>query len=300
MPSAAWSRRRATIFENDRCRGPMRIERVTSTRNQYAVLLRKLASKKHRTREGLTLVEGTRVLETALDAGVSFALLMAEASFLEDPETSKLTERLDEGGAMVFEATADVVGSVASVASPQGFVAAARIPEIPLGDVLDRPLARGESARRLFLVADAVSDPGNLGVLIRTAAALGASGYVTTTGTVDAFSPRTIRASAGSVFPLPGAEGVPGSSVVEELRLRGYSIVASSPAAEVDLQCYETPGRVALVVGEEASGLSSRMLEAADVTLRIPMVEGAESLNVGSAAAILLHTFSPLRPGAEG
>ncbi len=268
---------------------------ITSTRNQHAVLSRKLANKKHREREGLTLIEGVRVLETALDAGVTFAFILAEESFLEDPHASALMARAETAGALILPATSEVIGSVSSVATPQGFVAAVRIPDRTYGDVLDAAKRQEESGNSLLVIGDRISDPGNLGVLTRTARALGAAGYMTTPGTVDAFSPRVIRASAGMVFSIPGAQGISGNAMMEELRRRGYAVIASSPEAEREIWEYTPDSRIALLVGEEAAGVSSELMTAADEVLRIPMVPGAESLNVASAAAIFLYEFSPLR-----
>ncbi len=258
------------------------------------MLLRKLAMKKHRLREGLTLIEGVRALRTALDAGIPVEIILADEDFLGDPIAAALVARAEESGALVLPAAREVVESAASVATPQGFVAAGRFPRFELADVLSAG-DPGMPGPELVLIADRISDPGNLGALIRTAAALGASGYVTTPGTVDAFSPRVVRASAATVFSAPGAEGVEPGHLLDELRRRGYSVVASSPDSDRELDGYEPPSRIALLVGEEGSGLSPNMLDSADVVLRIPMVPAAESLNVASASAIFLHAFSPLR-----
>ena len=236
------------------------------------------------------------MLRTALDAGIPVEMILADEEFLRDPATAALVARAEESGARILPAVRDVVQSAASVATPQGFVAAGRVPQFELGDVLRaRDSETGGREAELVVIADRISDPGNLGALIRTAAALGASGYVTTPGTVDAFSPRVVRASAGTVFSAPGAEGVDPGVLLEELRSRGYSVVASSPDSDRELDAYQPPSRIALLVGEEGSGLSPEMLDAADVVLRIPMVPHAESLNVAAASAIFLYAFSPLR-----
>ncbi len=270
-------------------------EPVTSTRNQHAVRMRKLAQKKHRVREGLTLIEGARVLRAALDAGTHIASMLVDEDFMASEDNAALVRRAAERGARIIPADPAVIESVGSVATSQGFVAAARLPSTRLGDVMEAASLAESRGRSLVLIADRISDPGNLGNLIRTASALGCAGYATTTGTVDAFSPRVIRASAGTVFAAPGVEAVPTDVLLDELRQRGYLLVASAPDGDQPLDRFAPPSRIALLVGEEGAGLASDMLRAADVTLRIPMIAGAESLNVGSAAAIFLYAFSPLR-----
>ncbi len=289
------SRRPVAISERDRSFSGDASELITSTRNQHAVLTRKLANKKHREREGLTLIEGVRVMETALDGGVDFAFILAGESFLRDSHTSTLAARAEEGGALILPTSAEVLDSVSTVATAQDFVAVVRIPEWTYGDVLDAAKRHEESGNSLIVIADRISDPGNFGVLARTARALGAAGYMSTPGTVDAFSPRVIRASAGMVFTIPGAQNISENVMMEELRLRGYAVIASSPDAEREIWEYSPDSRLALLVGEEAAGVSPELMEVADEVLRIPMVPGAESLNVGSAAAIFLYEFSPLR-----
>jgi TrmH family RNA methyltransferase len=154
------------------------------------------------------------------------------------------------------------------------------------------------------VIADELQDPGNLGTIIRTAEAAGANGLITTRYTVDPFNDKAIRASMGSALRLPVVSGARRSEIVARCRDHKIKIVASRPTpargegvieeasrAEAVKVCTDVDMTVpiALMVGREASGISTSSTEEADEVVYIPMSEGVESLNVAAAAAILLY-----------
>jgi TrmH family RNA methyltransferase len=139
---------------------------------------------------------------------------------------------------------------------------------------------------------------GNAGTLIRTADAAGADGVVCCDGTVDPYNPKTVRASAGSVFHLPIVAGGEVDSVIETLRGFGLRTLGTVVRDGVDYADVDLTDRLALVFGNEASGLSDGVLAALDVAVTIPMAGRAESLNVSVSAAVLC--FEVLRQRRKG
>jgi tRNA G18 (ribose-2'-O)-methylase SpoU len=144
-------------------------------------------------------------------------------------------------------------------------------------------------ASALVLVADAVQNPGNLGGLLRTAEAAGATGVFLTAGCADPFSWKALRGSMGSAFRLPQRRGLSLAEVLERLRARGVAVLAAAADGELRYDEADLRRPTALLVGNEGAGLSPSALAAADARLRIPIAPHVESLNVAVAAALVLY-----------
>jgi len=217
------------------------------------------------------VLEGAKVIEEALDAGVAI-----EALFAAPGAPRPLLERALSAGARVHELQAGLIERVADTVTPQPVMAIAPWVDVPLEEV------RGAD---FVVVCVDVRDPGNAGTVLRSAEAAGASAVVFCDGSVDVFNPKTVRASAGSLFHLAVVNGGSVDDVLTTLRawgLRRLGTVARDGAAydEVDLTV-----PVALVLGNEAHGLPAGL--DLDGTLTIPMAGSSESLNVGMACAVL-------------
>lgn len=184
-----------------------------------------------------------------------------------------------------------VIHALSDTTTPQGVVAV-----VDVADESIEAIAAGD----LVVVLARIRDPGNAGTLVRSAVAAGASGAVFTTEAVDAYAPKTVRASAGAVFRLPLARNVDIPVATRTLRRAGVTVIAASvdatrPVYDVDLR-----GRVAFVLGNEAAGLSRDDVGAVDEVVLIPMPGNAESLNVGIAGSVLLFEAVRQRRGRAG
>lgn len=237
--------------------------------------LRRLVQRReYRLEEGVVVAEGTVLLREAAAAGWE-----VESQFV-----SPGGEPLDVGGD-VFRVAPGVLERVASTETPQPVI----------GIVRRRSTEVGILAKCDFVVvADRVSDPGNLGTMIRSAAAAGADAFVVTQGTVDHTSPKVVRASAGCVFRLPVVElGDLGDLVATHLVAIGTSSRAATRYTDVDLT-----RRIALVFGCEPRGLETDAR--VDEWLSIPISEEVESLNVAMACAVLCFEVARQRRETSG
>jgi TrmH family RNA methyltransferase len=226
----------------------------------------RLHKPRHRRELGRTLLEGPQLLEEAVAAGADIEVAFALA---EDVATRELGSK---SGFEVVTVTPDALDRLADTKSPRGPVAVISIPEEPSG-------ASGN-----LLVAHGVSDPGNLGALIRTAAAFGwGVGY--TPGSADPWSPKTLRGAMGGHFRTRIVR-------LEDLEdLSAWTTVATVveggiPPTEV------SSGPYAVLVGEEATGLPDEIAADCDIQVTIPMPGGTESLNAGVAAGIVVYELS--------
>lgn len=216
-------------------------------------------------------------MRDAIRAGLSISDVFVRA---DDPELAELARECRAAGAAVLEVGESVLRSVSDTTTPQGVVAVAAAPAHSLADLLDEA--------DLVLVLDQVRDPGNAGTMIRSAAAAGVDCIVFTTGSVDPFSPKTVRASAGSAFKVPVDRGLEAPEAAAALRAAGFTLVAGSGTARTEIFQVDLTGKVAIVVGNEAWGFEGSPDDVADVTAAIPMESDVESLNVAVAASILL------------
>jgi TrmH family RNA methyltransferase len=163
--------------------------------------------------------------------------------------------------------------------------------------VLRRSSADALGGVGFVLVADRVSDPGNAGTLVRSGAAAGVDGIFLGAGSVDAYNPKVVRASAGALFAVPIVEGSPTVQILERLGAGGLRRVGATPRGGRSLDDIDLTGPLALVVGHEVHGLGALPL---DELVTIPMTAEAESLNLAMAATVLCFEARRQRRAAEG
>ena len=226
------------------------------------------------------MVEGPRAVDAALDRGAQFeAVYFGPSADVAFPE---LTARVTASGAPVSLLREGVLEKVGTTRTPQPVLAVASMP------VVDRDVLARDG---LVLVGVALSDPGNVGTILRSAEAAGAAAIVLGPGSVDAYNPKVVRSSAGAIFGIPVVDAVSeGWSAVEALdalgelgRQRlGAAARTGMPYPEVD---FRRP--TAIVLGNEAHGLGADVADHLDGHVTIPMGGPAESLNVAMAASVL-------------
>jgi TrmH family RNA methyltransferase len=258
---------------------------ITSFQNPKFKVLRSLKHRKYRRSKGIYLIEGIRFVEEALDAGAPLDSLVYAPELLVSPRPRTLIQRAAH--IPHLRLAADLFGSLSDRDEPQGLAAVVRIQDRPLSDlILDRDL--------FVIVAYQLSDPGNLGAIIRTADAAGATGVIVVEPSVDLYDPRSVRATMGSLFALPIIRLQNGSALppwYAQVRASGHPLlVAASSAHGQDVYSgvdYVRP--LSLVIGSERHGLPPQVSEQADVVVRLPIFGRATSLNVSAAAAALIY-----------
>jgi TrmH family RNA methyltransferase len=227
-----------------------------------------------RTRAARFLAEGPNLVEAALRRG-----LVGEVFATEDA-VHRFGALLD--GAPVHLVTERAAKALSDTVTPVGLVAVCTMPETQLSDVL-------AAHPRLVLVAVDVSEPGNAGTLIRLADAMGADAVVLAGLSVDPYNGKCLRASAGSIFSVPVLEEPDVPALVSALREAGLTVLATTLDGEVSLDEADLTASTAWMFGSEAHGLSPEQAALADVRVHIPMLGGAESLNIAAAASICLY-----------
>ncbi|MGE5574428.1 MAG: TrmH family RNA methyltransferase [Bacteroidota bacterium] len=263
---------------------------ITSRRNPRVQEMRRLGRREHRAATRRFLLEGVRSIEEAVGAGARIHEVLVTPHLLRSERGKALVERLEAAGAEVFAATDEVLAAASDTEAPQGIVAVAAVPDAPLQFGADP----------LVLVVDGARDPGNLGTMVRTAAALGAAGIIVTRGTVDVYNPKCVRATMGCLFRVPVQERADAAEAISFLKQRGLRVVAGDIRAATVCYHWDFTGPCAVLVGGEAFGPSRDVLAMCHGCVKIPMPGGAESLNVAVAGAILLYEAVRQRSAARG
>ena len=267
----------------------MTYPRITSTGNPRLKAALRLRGRRERDRMGLTLIDGVRETARALAGGAALReAFVAPPAHLDDEARATL-DQLERAGVPLHELGQEAFARLAYGDRLDGLVAVAEMPPHRLADLRlpDDPL---------IAVIEGVEKPGNLGAVLRTADGAGVSAVVLAEPGTDLFNPNVIRASLGTIFTVPVAIASSGD-VLSFLAERRIRIVASRVQAAVDYTLADYRGAVAVALGSEARGLSDPWSELAEVSVRVPMLGVADSLNVSVTAAILFYEALRQRRG---
>jgi TrmH family RNA methyltransferase len=255
-------------------------------------LIRSLHTRKNRERRGLTLAEGVRLVEEALDAGVPVKVAVIAPALEATPRGAALAEALRARVERVESVDDRALAALASTEHPQGVLAVIEPKVWSLEDLLPAsrsPLPGSGSPLSVVLGLDAVQDPGNVGTMIRTAHALGAAGVIALPGTADLSNPKAIRAAMGASFRIPCVAAPIDAVLAWTAERHGELWAATSDGEDIALLTAHRSPLTVLVVGNEGAGLSPEVERPATRKVTIPMRPGVESLNVAVAAGILLY-----------
>jgi TrmH family RNA methyltransferase len=239
------------------------------------------------TREGWLAVEGPFLVDEALGAAPAVrthSLLIAESGLAK---FGRFMERLPDEAEAV-QVPDRLFEKVAQTQNPQGVAALVELPPRNL-----EPILAGQNL--ILLLACGLQDPGNLGVILRSAAAFGASALFTLHDTVSPFNPKAVRASAGAIFRLPVLAGFAADGLLNRLRAAQVRIIAADRHSPSPLDQADLRGSLAILVGREASGLPPAVAREATLVLSIPICAGVDSVNAATAASIFLYEVARQR-----
>ncbi len=265
-----------------------RLRRIEGKHNPLVKELRVAFVRGELTRSGACAIEGSRIVEEALRSG-----LRLEALFFSTSAEQKAERLLPQVGSRVETVLLPdkLFQSAVPSDTPQGVAALVRIKEYSLEDVLSR------SPLGILLGMVGVQDPGNLGTIMRSGEAFGASGILIGENTVSPFNPKVIRASAGSIFRLPFAR-IKTEDALTRLKQLGIRVLATSSHKGTALHNINLREPVAIFIGNEGAGLSRNLVAAMDEVIAIPHAQQVDSLNAGIAASIVLYEAA--RQRAQG
>jgi TrmH family RNA methyltransferase len=247
-------------------------------------LARDLRRRKARETRGLFTIEGTRAVEELLASDLRIHGAIHHFGYGDSEREQGVLSRLRELGVETIRVREEDLKSASDTEQPQGIVAIAQTPRFSLADLPEQKVGR-------WLVLDAIQDPGNVGTILRSAAAFGVRAVVTLPGTVDVWNAKVVRSSMGASFRLP----VVAANNVELARFlseRSIPLWAADADGE-SVSGADAPERLAMAVGNEGAGISDELLQLAERRVAIPIEATVESLNVAVATGILLFILRP-------
>jgi len=246
---------------------------ITSSQNSRIQQVRTLLGRsKERRQSGALVVEGVRLLEEALAAGWRFRFALYSQALSE--RGWELLQSLSDAGVETDEVTEQLLTSTSDTKNPQGLLAVLELKALPV-----------PKQTNFVLILDEIRDPGNLGSLLRSAAAAGVQAVFLTLGSADAYAPKVVRAGMGAHFRLP-IHTLDWNEIRN--KLQGLKFVLTE--MDAPLACWNTDLRqgLAIIIGGEADGASAAAHQVCDERIHIPMAAGTESLNAAAAGAIIM------------
>lgn len=238
------------------------MKNITSVNNQYIKDLSLLKNKKNRILENKYIVEGYHLVEEAYKDGVLKEVLTTDENITFDVPTILVTDA--------------IISKLSSTKEPQGIIGIVE---------MKKPLWQSYSK---YLILDDVSDPGNLGTIIRSSAALGIEAIIVSLDTVDEYNDKVLRATQGAIFKIPIFR-MNLSDAISKLKDDDIKIIVTSLQNSSDLKTIKKPNKFGIILGNEAKGVHPEYLDLADEIVRIEMQNDVESLNVAMSAGIIIY-----------
>ena len=248
---------------------------ITSATNKRVKYVRALQKRRARHREKRFVAEGTRLVAEALGARAAPTLVLCTPKMAESSQGQRLLDTARSREIDCHQVTPEIMALVADTVTPQGVLAVVPFPHPPL------PEHTG-----LILILDGIRDPGNLGTILRTAAAAAVGEVITMPGTVDVYAPKVVRAGMGAHFRI--AIRAYDRAADTQARFEVYQVLLAAASEGPEYWRVDWSVPTALIIGSEAQGAGEIASGWATSLVRIPVERGVESLNVASAAAVLL------------
>ncbi len=251
---------------------------ISSKDNKNLKFIRQLNTKKHRTDTRKFIAEGRKIVLEVLEYASHRlnSIVMSESFLKKEPDLVKHFENSYE---TVYIVPDNIFADLSDTDTPQGVLAVL--------DMADDDYSPSASHCRI-IVLDGISEPGNMGTVIRTAEALGFDGIYLMKGCTDIYSPKAVRSTMGSLLRMKfRANCMPDD--IAELKANGFSLIATTPSGETVLESFKSPEKLAVVIGNEAHGIGDELMAMSDHRVKITMDGMAESLNAAVAAGIAMH-----------
>ncbi|MBE7012924.1 MAG: RNA methyltransferase [Ruminococcaceae bacterium] len=244
---------------------------IDSTSNKIVKHTKKLFERSGRKEYGQFIIEGRRLVSDAISAGADIEYVITEQG-VDFPVT----------GISCYELSAKAFSSLKTTVNSQGILGVVNMGE-------DKEFVIPDEGRCFYIYLDGISDPGNMGTIIRTGDACGADGVILSKNCVDVYNPKVVRSTMSGIFNIPLYFDDEDRSLVRKMQEKGISIISGSLDGQKSVYDVDFKGRCAVVIGNEANGITEQMLSMSDELIKIPILGKAESLNAAVACAVISY-----------
>lgn len=245
---------------------------IDSTSNKLIKSTKKLLERSGRKEYGKFIIEGRRLVCDALENGADVDYILFEQG----------TERFDVGTTNVYELSHKAYSALKTTVNSQGVMAVVNIQEN--GDFVPT-----DDDRCLYIYLDGVSDPGNMGTIIRTADASGVNGIILSENCVDIYNPKVVRSTMASIFNVPIYFDDSNRTVLKKMNENAINIISGSLQGDNSIYDVDFKSRCAIVIGNEANGITNEVIDLSTMLVKIPIIGKAESLNAAVACAVMAY-----------
>lgn len=245
---------------------------IDSTSNKIIKSTKKLLERNGRKEAEKFIIEGKRLVNDAVSGGADIEFVLVEQG----------TEISLSKNILTYELSHKAFSALKSTVNSQGVIAVARMPH-------KADFSPSEKDNCLYIYLDGVSDPGNMGTIIRTADATGADGIVVSASCVDVYNPKVVRSTMASIFNVPIYFDDAERSVLKKMKKSGIMVISGSLSGEKSLYDVNFKQRCVAVIGNEANGITNEVIEQSDILIKIPIIGKAESLNAAVACAVIAY-----------
>lgn len=257
---------------------------ITSNQNNKIKYLKQLYKSSKRKERGKFILEGYRIIKQALDVGAEVEYIFMTPAFRKSAEAKAMISREELDG-ITFLLNHDLLEKIADTVTPQGVIAVV--------DEIDCDFDSLVKTGNKIIVLDRVQDPGNMGTIIRTAAAAGFAGVISLKGSVDIYNLKVLRATAGAIFNIPFINKMTYDDLSEQFskKLADYQLIGTDPATDKYYYDQHFNKKSVLVIGNEANGIRKKLLKKMDLSIKIPLNNKVESINAAMAAGIIMYNI---------
>lgn len=251
------------------------LELIQSKDNSIIKEAKKLKEKRYRALNSQFLIEGFRFVEEALKSSFKVPQIFLNENSLDKWQSFNL-DKVMQNSTKIYIVKDTIFKQLSDTESPQGIIAVV--------DKIKVPLVKKDG---IYVLVDRIQDPGNLGTIIRSAHAAGASGIIVTKGTVDVYNEKTLRSTMGSIFNIPVIEDE-NLDFTKSLKSNNFKLIVSSLDNSTNFYDINLTQNLIIAIGNEGSGISEEIYSLGDIKVKIPMPGNAESLNAAVAASVML------------
>lgn len=255
---------------------------ITSPQNQIVKEVKSLHLKSNRDKLGEFFVEGLRIVEDALQSRAFVEFAVVSESGLEKEEIRSMAQHLMEHGVLAYSVSDRIYKELSDTETPQGILAVIKKPR----NTFNKTIKDGQ----FYILLENIQDPGNMGTIIRTADAAGASGVIVSKGSVDVYNPKVLRSTMGSIFHLPIIKSDNLEETITELKNHDFNILAAHLDGNTNHFDVNMRHKTAIVIGNEANGISQAVTNQCQL-IKIPMLGKSESLNASVSAAVIIYEY---------
>ncbi|SHK12867.1 TrmH family RNA methyltransferase [Paramaledivibacter caminithermalis] len=255
---------------------------ITSTANNNIKHVKALHKKKYREAYNEFLVEGLRIMEYALDNNAEFNCVYYNNEITNSQRGNELLKRISSKNINLYKVNNKIFRHISTTDSPQGILGVVKRQHYDLKEIMKKD-------KFFLIILDRLQDPGNVGTIIRTSDAAGADGIIALKGTVDIYNSKTIRSTMGSIFTIPIINIDDVDELVKVLESNGADIIATTLKADKYNFEVQYGNKNAIIIGNEANGISDKLIRYSNIKVKIPIIGNAESLNASIASGIIIY-----------